>query len=81
MSKIDTVLHKRLAPPSCLRYTKVMTATKTTKSVKKTVKKAAPKKTAAKAPARVDIYPNRMTLAVASLAAVSLVLFVMIALS
>lgn len=61
-----------------VRYTVLMAkTTKTTakKPVKKTVSKAAPKKAAQ----TVDFYPNRMGFAVASLAAVSLVLLGMIA--
>lgn len=50
------------------------------KPVKKTVA-TKPKAASAKAPKKVDIYPNRMSLAVAALAAVSLVLFALIALS
>lgn len=59
------------------RYTVCMTAKK---PVKKTVA-TKPKAASAKAPKKVDIYPNRMSLAVAALAAVSLVLFALIALS
>jgi len=59
------------------RYTDGMTA-------KKPVKKSAtPKSTAAskKSSQKVDIYPNRMSLAISALAAVTLVLFALIALS
>lgn len=48
-------------------------------TAKKTAKKTASKSAAAKTPKRVDIYPNRMSLAVAALAAVSLVLFALLA--
>ena len=61
-----------------------MTAKKPAKKAptKSSAKAVVPKtKTKAKALGRVDIYPNRMSLAVATLAAVSLVLFALIALS
>ncbi len=48
-------------------------------TAKKPAKKTASKSAAAKTPKRVDIYPNRMSLAVAALAAVSLVLFALLA--
>lgn len=47
-------------------------------TAKKPAKKTA-SKSAGKTPKRVDIYPNRMSLAVAALAAVSLVLFALLA--
>lgn len=49
-------------------------------TAKKPTKKTATKSTAKKVQ-KVDIYPNRMSLAIAALAAVSLVLFALIALS
>jgi hypothetical protein len=58
-----------------------MTAKKPAKKASTKSAKVSAPKTKAKSPARVDIYPNRMSLAVAALAAVSLVLFGLIALS
>jgi hypothetical protein len=59
------------------RYTDGMTAKKPAK------KPAASKSTAVskKSSQKVDIYPNRMSLAISALAAVTLVLFALIALS
>lgn len=64
---------KVVAQEAARHYTYAMTAKKPTK---KTTSKASTKKVQ-----RVDIYPNRMSLAIAALAAVSLVLFGLIALS
>ena len=75
------------------RYTDGMTAKKPTKTpAKRTASKTAAtkatpktkpvaKKAAVKQSSKVDIYPNRMALAVATLAAVSLAVFGLIALS
>jgi hypothetical protein len=58
-----------------------MTAKKPAKKAPTKSAKVSAPKTKAKALGRVDIYPNRMSLAVSALAAVSLVLFALIALS
>ncbi len=61
-------LHKRVVANYIVRYTEDMVK----KSTKKAVKKPAPAE-------KVDYWPNRMSLAVAALAAVTLVLLAVIA--
>lgn len=65
------------------RYTELMSTQKKSQATKKAPKAPAARKKTTRAkvtvPARVDIYPNRMTFAAAALAGTVLVLFAVIA--